>query len=131
MSTDRVMEVLLRALKDAQAQAGEQRLYRSGKLAGLFGSRSGPSGEAAARALRDGLLEVVRTETKGKTVLDWVRLTARGVDFVHEQESPVHALHELRDTLRANQRAVPLWLDDMRAGLAAPDQRLPLAARRW
>ena len=90
MSTDRVMEVLLQALKSAQARPEEQRLYRSGKLAGLFGSRVGPSGEAAARALREGLLEVVRTETKGKTVLDWVRLTPAGVEFIHDNESPDH-----------------------------------------
>src|SRR5438132_1936110 len=113
---DRVTESLMTALKEALLDpGGEHRLYKSGKLEGLFPGKTGTSGEAAARALRDGLLDVVRTETKGKTVLDWVRLTARGVDFVHEQESPVHALHELRDTLRANQRALPTWFDDMRA----------------
>src|SRR5947208_2733079 len=117
MSTDRVMEVLLRALKDAQAQAGEQRLYRSGKLAGLFGSRSGPSGEAAARALREGLLEVVRTETKGKTVLDWVRLTPAGVEFIHENESPLTLLRELYAALRASSEAVPVWQAELRRHL--------------
>jgi hypothetical protein len=120
------------ALKDALLDPGsEHRLYRSGKLDGLFPSKAGPSAEAAARALRAGLLEGARTETKGKTVIEWVRLTARGVDFVHEQESPVHALHELRDLLRADHRAVPMWLDDMRAGLAAFDQRLALDAQKW
>ena len=129
---DRVTEILMAALKEALLDpAGEHRLYRSGKLEGLFPGKTGTSGEAAARALRDELLEAVRTETKGKTVIDWVRLTARGVDYVHEQESPIHALHELRDTLRANQRAIPLWLDDMRDGLAALDQRLTYDSTRW
>ncbi len=129
---DRVTEILMTALKEALLDpSSEHRLYRSGKLEGLFPGKIGFSGEAAAQALRDGLLEIARTETKGKTVLDWVRLTARGVDFVHEQESPVAALHELRDLLRANQRAIPVWLDDMRAGLAAFDQRLALDTQKW
>jgi hypothetical protein len=129
---DRVTEILMTALKEALLDpGGEHRLYRSGKLDGLFPSKAGASGDAAARAVRDSLVEVVRSETRGKTVLDWVRLTARGVDFVHEQESPVHALHELRDVLRANQQALPVWLESMRAGLAALDERLALDARKW
>src|SRR6516225_4269822 len=55
---DKVTQVLLDALKDALAQPGEQRLYRSGKFAGIFAGRTGLNGEAVARALRDGLLEV-------------------------------------------------------------------------
>ncbi len=129
---DRVTETLMTALKEALLDpGGEHRLFKSGKLEGLFPGKTGSAGEAAARAKRDGLFEVVRTETKGKTVLDWVKLTPRGVEFVHAQESPVHALHELRDTLRANQHAVPIWLDDMRAHLAALDQRLALDAQKW
>ena len=129
---DRVTETLMTALKEALLEpGGEHRLFKSGKLEGLFPGKTGSAGEAAAQALREGLLEVVRTETKGKTVLDWVKVTPRGVDFVHAQESPVHALHELRDTLRVNQQAVPIWLDDMRATLAALDQRLALDAQKW
>jgi len=128
---ERVNEILVDALKAALAEPGEQRLFKSGKLAGLFPGRAGVNGEAAGVALRDGLLEVVRTETKGKTVIDWVRITPRGVEFLHEHESPVHALHELRETLRANQRAIPLWLADMRAGLQALDNRLEADAQKW
>jgi hypothetical protein len=129
---DRITETLMAALKEALFDpTAEHRLYRSGKLAGLFPGKAGHSGEAAARALREELLEVARTETKGKTVIDWVRLTPGGVEFVHEQESPVHALHDLRDTLQANERAIPNWLDDMRANLAALDQRLGADAQKW
>jgi hypothetical protein len=129
---DRVTQTLLTALKEALLDpGGEHRLYKSGKLDGLFPGKTGSSGDAAALALRDGLLEVVRTETKGKTTLDWVRLTARGVDFVHEQESPVYILHELRETLRLNQQAIPAWLDQMRGTFAALDQRLALDAQKW
>src|SRR5436305_1190934 len=112
--TDRVTEVLADALKRAlDDPAAERRLYKSGKLDGLFAGRGGAGGQAAARALAEGLLEPVRTETRGKALIEWVRLTPRGVEFLHERESPAAALHGLRDALRANQRAVPLWLDDM------------------
>jgi hypothetical protein len=130
--TDRVTEVLIAALKQAlDDPSAERRLYKSGKLDGLFPGRSGVGGEAAARALGDGLLELVRTETKGKIVIEWVRLTPRGVGYLNECESPARALHGLRDALRANQQAVPLWLADMRATLQALDERLAVDAQKW
>jgi hypothetical protein len=128
---DRVTEVLVEGLKQALAEPAGRRLYKSGKLDGLFPGRAGVAREAAARALRDGLLEVVRTETRGKTVIDWVRPTPAGVEFLHQHESPARALDELRTTLRLNQQALPAWLDDMRASLAALDQRLAEDARQW
>jgi hypothetical protein len=127
-----VSETLLAALKRALLDpGGEHRLVKAGKLDGLFPGRNGPAGEAAAQALRDGLVEITCTKVKGKTSHDFVRLTARGVDFVHEHESPVHALHELREALRSNQRAIPQWLDDMRGALAALEQRLAADAQKW
>src|SRR5579885_435987 len=106
---DRFTETLLDALKLALADGGEHRLYRSGKLDGLFPGRTGTNGEAAAFALREGLLEPVRTETKGRTVIEWVRLTPRGVDYLHERESPLRALEELREALRTAEAGVPAW----------------------
>jgi hypothetical protein len=124
MPTDRVTEALLAALKQGLARPGEHRLYRSGKLDGLFPGRSGAGAEAAASALRQGLIETVRTETRGKTVIDWVRLTPRAVDFLHENESPLRALEDLRAELRATREGVPAWRDEMRRGLAALGDRL-------
>jgi hypothetical protein len=130
--TDRVTEVLIAALKETLADpSAEWRLYKSGKLAGLFPGRGGTGGEAAARALDDGLLEVARSEAKGKTLIEWVRLTPRGIDFLNECESPARALHGLRDALRANQQAVPVWLDEMQATLRALDARLAADAQKW
>src|SRR5262249_23202238 len=100
VATDRFTETLLDALKQALAVPGEHRLYRSGKLGGLFPGRAGVNGEAAAFALREGLLGPVRTETKGRTTIEWVRLTPRGVDYLHEHESPLRALEELRHALK-------------------------------
>ncbi len=48
--SDRTTELLLDALKRALAAPGEQRLYKSGKLEGLFPSRTGSAAEAAERA---------------------------------------------------------------------------------
>ena len=123
--TDRVTEVLADALKRAlDDPAAERRLYKSGKLDGLFAGRGGAGGQAAARALAEGLLEPVRTETRGKALIEWVRLTPRGVDFLHEHESPVHALHELRSALRTNRSAIPVWLEDLRGSLGVLAERL-------
>ncbi len=128
---DRLTESLIAALKRMLAESTEQRLYKSGKLDGLFTGRNGSAGEAAVRALRDGLLEVTRTEMKGKTLMEWVRLTPTGVDFLYARESPAAALHELRESLRLNQRAVPAWLAEVRATLQALDDRLAADASKW
>jgi hypothetical protein len=130
-STDRVTQTLVEALARALATPGEQRLYRAGKLDGLFPGRTGASAEAVARAREQGLLEWVRVETKGKTAIDWVRITPRGVDFLHEHESPLRALHDLRAVLQANQRAVPVCLDEMRGVLRDLEARLSADAGRW
>ncbi len=126
---DRTTESLLEALRQALT-AGEQRLYRSGKLEGLF-ARTGPAGLAAEQALRDGLLEVARTETKGQTSIDWVRIAPRGVDFLHEHESPLRALHEVRSALRCNRAALPNWLAELHGTLQEAGERLSADAQRW
>jgi len=121
---DQATRIVFDALKTGVAERQEQRLYRSGKLPGLFASRTGPSAEAALRAVRDGLLEVVRTETKGKTVTEWVRVTPKGIEFLHERESPVRAMEELRTALRATQEGVPVWMAEIREKLQTLGQRL-------
>lgn len=131
MTKDREQDVLIEALRQAVAEPGEQRLYRAGKLPGLFAGRGGATGEAAGRAVREGLLDVVRTEVKGKTTIDWVRATPRAVDFLHAHESPVEVLRELRQLLRYSQAALPEWLADMRRGLTEQAERLAADAERW
>jgi hypothetical protein len=128
---DRPTEILLNALKRALAEPGEQRLYKSGKLDGLFPSRGAGSAEVAALAVREGLLQIVRTEIRGKTAFEWVRLTPRGVDFIHENESPVRALRDLRAELRCSQEAIPVWLQQMRSTLQTLDARLTEEAQKW
>src|SRR5262245_27825167 len=121
---DRLTETILDALKTALAAPGEERLFRAGKLTGIFPGRIGICAEAAATALRDGLLEITRTETKGKSVIEWAKLTPRGIEFLHDHESPVRALHELRDVLRTTQANLPAWVAELREALTAQGERL-------
>src|SRR5437762_9332265 len=74
MTKDKVTEALLDALRQALAEPREQLLVKIGKQPGLFKGKSGANAEASARGLRDGLLEIVRTESKGKTAIEWVRI---------------------------------------------------------
>jgi hypothetical protein len=123
-STDpRQEELILDALKRALTEAGDQRLFRSGKLPGLFPSRTGIAGEAALRALTDELLETVRTDTKGKLIVEWVRVTPRGVRFVHERDSAKAVLRELREVLGQTREGVPEWMKEAQeAALALSDR---------
>jgi hypothetical protein len=121
---DKLTETLVQGLKRALTERGEQRLFRSGKLNGLFPSRAGTSAAAATQAVREGLLEVVRTQTKGKTITEWVRITPAGRDFVHKQESPVAALQELQAVLRLTQEGLPVWMAQLRQQVEALAARL-------
>lgn len=115
---ERRRELLLDALKTAIATPGEHRLFRSGRLAGLFPSRAGTSSEAAVHAIRDGLLETVRTETRGKIVIEWVKSTAKAVAFVHENDSPKSILRELKSALDATRDGIPAWMQEAKAELS-------------
>jgi hypothetical protein len=130
MAADKVSEILIEALRLARAEPAEQRLCKCGKLPGLFPSRAGPSGQAVERALREGLVEIVRSETKGKVVTEWARLTPRGIDFLHSRESPSAVLHELRTVLQTSREGVPLWLAEMQRELAAVTARLTEDSQR-
>lgn len=131
MGVDRVTETLVTALKQALTEANEQRLFKSGKLAGLFPGRTGVNAEAAARALRDGLLEVSRSETKGKTVIDWVRITPRGVAFLHEHDTPERVLQALRAALHEARTEVPVWKAELVRSVEAMGQKLAEESRRF
>jgi hypothetical protein len=120
---ERRTELVLDALKAAIATPGEHRLFRSGKLTGLFPTRAGASAEAAVYTVREGLLETVRTETRGKVVTEWVRATPRAVAFVHEHDSPKSVLKELKAVLDAARGGVPSWLADAKQELAAAAAR--------
>ncbi len=112
-------EYLLEALKTALHTAGEHRLFQSGKLPGLFPSRAGVASEAALLAIRDGLLETVRTEAKGKIFTEWVCATPKAVGYIHEHDSPRSILRELKDVLQTTRSGVPAFMAEAKAELSA------------
>ena len=110
---DRHQFTLLEALKTAAHARGEIRLYRRGKLPGLFAQRTRLHADIANQAVKDGLLEVTRVEPIGKTAIEWVRITQKGLNFLLENESPTRALEELRAALTVNQQGLPAWVAQM------------------
>jgi hypothetical protein len=121
---DAAQSILLDALREAAGSSGELRLYRSGKLPGLFGARTTAHTQAATQALRDGLIELARTETRGKATVEFVRVTPRGLDFVLQHDSPARAMDELRDALAGNAQHLPAWLADIRREIDAMNARM-------
>src|SRR5260221_8588410 len=105
---DPVQSILLEALKAGAAHDGELRLYRSGKLPGLLPGRTAAHAEAAALALRDGLIEIARSETKGKTTTEWVRVTPKRLALVVQHQSPPRAMDALRDAPQLNPPNLPV-----------------------
>jgi hypothetical protein len=121
---DKLTQALLHSLKPALLHPGEQRLFRSGKLQGIFSVKTGIQADAAAQALREGLIEIARQETKGKVTTEWVRITPRAVEFVHRHESPLEALRDLRDALQSAQEGLPAWMAEVRKELRLLGERL-------
>jgi hypothetical protein len=113
-------QALLAALRQALAEPGEQRLYKSVRHPGLFDAR----GAAADRALRDRLLEIVRTELRGGHTTEWARLTPAGVRYLHAHDSPRAVLQELRTALQTSREGVPAFLDAMQQQMQGLTERL-------
>lgn len=131
MAKDKVTESLLEALRQALAESGEQPITKAGNRQGLFAGKTGAHAEAAARAKREGLLEIIRTETKGKAVVEWARITPAGVNFLHDHDSPLRALTDLQELLQTNQQALPIWLAGMQNSLLQLSTRLSQDTQSW
>jgi DNA-binding PadR family transcriptional regulator len=116
--------LLLEALRHGAGQPEGVRLYRSGKLAGLFAGRTREHAAVADQAVRDGLLEIARVETRGKTTVEWVRVTPKGIEYLLQHEAPTRALEDLRETIDAHRRGVPIWVAELREGIEMLQRRL-------
>jgi hypothetical protein len=119
---DRAKQVLVDALRGGVDQA-ELRLYKAGKIPGLFNGRTSLHSDLAHQAVSEGLIEIVRAEIKGKTPIEFARVTAKGVEFVLSADSPVRALEELKQTLELNRDGMPGWLDELRGQVDDLGQR--------
>lgn len=120
---DRAKQLLIDALRGG-ADGAETRLYRAGKIPGLFNGKTSANADLARQAVADGLIEIVRAEVKGKSPVEFVRVTAKGVEFVINADSPVRALEELQATLAINRAGLPGWVADLRNQIDAIGQQL-------
>jgi len=119
----KMSESLLQALKLASQASEAMPLFKTGKQAGLFAARHEANAQAAERALAEGLLEVVRTESKGKTDVQWVRITVRGRQYLTHHESPRAVLEELAQLLRPHHDGLARWQEETRCQLLALTRR--------
>lgn len=108
------LELVLDALKAAISAPGDHRLFRWGKLAGLFPSRLGASASAAKFALTEGLLEHVHTESRGRMIVEWVRATPKTMQFLDEHDSPKAVLRELQAMIGETRSGIPIWMTQAR-----------------
>jgi hypothetical protein len=108
---------LLEALKIGAQTGGEMPLFRRAKVPGLFAQRTRVHAEVANQAVADGLIEITRVETVGKTSIEWARVTPKGLQHLLDSESPTRTLHDLRDALAVNQQGLPAWVADMQSRL--------------
>ena len=64
-------------------------------------------------AIREGLLEHARTETRGRNEIEWVRLASKGVEYLYQHDSPRAILGEMRKMLAVAQSGIPMWQDEI------------------
>jgi hypothetical protein len=114
VDAEKQSELVLDALKAAVAVPGEHRLFRWGKLGGLFPSRLGVSAAAARFVLAEGLLEPVRTEARGRLIVEWVRATPLAIRYLDAHDSPKAVLRELREVIGETRSGVPVWMAQAR-----------------
>jgi hypothetical protein len=99
---DRSTQLVLEALQRAASQPGGTPLL--GKNA-LFPSTA--AGKAAAQhCLVEKLLQIIRTETRGKTKVEVCQLTSAGLAYLVDQSSPRQVLEGLVQALEARQDQV-------------------------
>lgn len=114
-----ISSLILGALQRAAVEPAGLALVASRSAPGLF--RASAAGkQAAQRCKDDGLLQVVRTEPKGKTPLEICALTDRGLKHLLDQTSPRPVLESL---LQAIDRC-EVKLRDLVSGTAQQHQQL-------
>ena len=102
---DRPTQMLLDGLSRAVADPAGVPLFGGKSAPGLFAANA--SGKVVARrCLDEGLLRVVRTETKGKAAHEVCTITDKGLAHLLGQVSPKQILEDFIRTLEAKQSQV-------------------------
>jgi hypothetical protein len=95
---DKSTQLVLEALSRAVADPGGVPLVGTRKAPGLF---TATGRHLAQRCKDEGLLRTVRSETKGKSVLEVCAITEKGLSHLLSQVSPRQVLEDLVRTLQA------------------------------
>lgn len=99
---DKSEPLILEALSRAAAQPAGMPLHGNKTAPGLFAS-SAAAKHLAKRCKDDGLLRVLRTETRGKTVQEICALSEQGLAYLLNEASPKHVLESLIREIEARQ----------------------------
>ena len=74
---------------------------------------------------------MVRSEGEGKKLCQWVKITAKGIRFLHERESPVRALDEALSLLKKEKEATAVGVVRMQERLEEISEKLLQEASHW
>lgn len=127
----RATELVLTAIRKAMAVGGEHLLYKVGKQEGLFASRSGACAEAVTFALDREFFLPTRQEGEGKKLFEFVRVTAKGIRYLHERESPARALDEALADLRQEKQDCAGGMSGMKQALEELTLKIMEQAGGW
>lgn len=124
---DAVQTQVIEGLNRAAAEPGGPPLFAGKGSAGLFANSA--AGRQAAQFCKDqGLLRVVRTETRGKSPVEFCTITDKGMSFLLDSTNPrgvLEAMLRALDARRADQaelldraRRTQAILEEMQASVA-------------
>ena len=99
---DKSQPLILEALSRAAAQPAGLPLHGSKTAPGLFAS-SAAAKQLAKRCKDEGLLRVLRTEPRGKTMLEICTLSEQGLAYLLNEASPKQLLENLVREIEARQ----------------------------
>lgn len=95
---DKTQQIVLDALYRAATEPGGMPLFASKSAPGWFANN--PAGkQAAQQCQQEGLLRVLRSETKGKSTSDIAALSDKGLDFLLRQMQPRQVLEAFIQSL--------------------------------
>lgn len=102
---DKSTQLVLDALSRAVAEPAGLPLHGNKAAPGLFAATT-PAKQAAQCCKDEGYLQVVHTETKGKTPKEICAITEKGLAYLLSQVSPKQVLEDLVRALEARQAQV-------------------------
>ena len=134
---DKPTQLVLAALSRAVAEPGGLPLFGGKSTPGLFAATAAGR-QAAQRCQDEGYLQLVRSDTKGKSTIDYYTLSDKGLNHLLSQASPRQLLEDLVRALEARQvqaadllavaRQMQATLDGLKASAEQVLRQVPPAA---